>query len=481
MKILMASSEMAPLARTGGLGDVIEALPAELTRRGHEVSVAIPYYRCIREDKAVKVTSTGVQIAVQVGSKRVEADVLECEAPNGVQVFLVRRDEYFDRSGLYSGDRAYDDNAERFIFFSKAVIELARRIRPAPDILHAHDWPTALIPALVRSEALPFQTVLTIHNIAHQGSFWAADFGLTNLPGDYFSARGVEFFGALNFLKGGVVYADAITTVSEQYAREIQTPEFGCGLDAVMREHAGRLRGILDGADYSAWDPATDKRIAKKYTASSLGGKKSCRNALLKQFGLDPKPIGPIFAMVTRLAEQKGIDLILPLLDRLLSTDTRLVIIGEGETKYERELLIASKKHRGRFVFQRGFEDKVAHVILAGADAVLMRSHFEPCGLAAMYALRYGSIPVARAVGGLHQILQDFDPTTGAGNAFLFYDYAPEALWDAIGRARKMFHEPEAWTGLMQRAMECDFSWASGAAEYEKLYAHLLEGRPARR
>ncbi len=479
MKILMAGSEMAPLARTGGLGDVLDALPAELEKRGHEVSVALPFYRGIRENRSLKIKHTGVGMTVQVGARRIDTEILETMAPSGVQVFLVKRDEYFDRSELYGTEgRAYEDNADRFIFFQKAVVELARRVNPAPDILHVHDWQTALVPVFVNEQELPFATVLTIHNMAYQGSFWGVDFGLTNLPGEYFGAKGVEFYGQLNFLKGGILFADAVTTVSERYAREIQTPEFGCGLDVVMRENAHKLTGILNGADYGTWNPATDKLIPKKYKANSLAGKKACRNALLSEFGLAPDPRGPVFAMVTRLAEQKGIDLVLPLLDRLLADDVRLVVLGEGDSAYEREFFVAAKRHAGQFAFRKQFENKLAHLIEAGADITLMPSHFEPCGLSAMYSLKYGTILIARASGGLHQIITDYDPTTGSGNGFLFFDYNAEALWDAIGRAKKHFTDAEAWKQLMQRAMQCDFSWSDAAVAYEKIYTRLA-GEPA--
>jgi starch synthase len=474
----MASSEMAPLARTGGLGDVLEALPAALARRDHEVSVVLPLYRVIRENKSLKLRSTGVNVTVQVGSKRFDAEVMECLAPNGVQVFLVRRDEYFDRSGLYGADgRAYEDNAERFVAYSKAVVELARRLMPAPDIVHAHDWQTALVPVLVRDAEIPLSTVLTIHNMSYQGVFWGVDFGLTNLPGHYFGARGLEFYGQLNLLKGGIIFADAVTTVSERYAREIQTPETGAGLDGIVRENAAKLSGILNGADYAQWDPAIDPHVAKHYTPRSLQGKKECRDALLQELHLKKQPRGPVFSMVTRLAEQKGIDLLLPLIDRLLSDDVRLVVLGEGESAYERELAVAVKKYKDKFAFIRAFDDRLAHAIVAGADITLMPSLYEPCGLAAMYSLKYGTIPVVRAAGGLHQIVQDYDPSTGAGTGFFFYEYSPEAFWDAIGRAKKFFGDKKGWSELMRRAMECEFSWDTAAAEYEELYTRLLQNR----
>lgn len=475
MKILFAGSEMTPIARTGGLGDVLEALPAALAARGHEVSVALPCYRGLRENKQLGARSTGVQITVQVGAKRLDAEILEGEAPNGAQIFLVRRDEYFDRSGLYGAEgRDYGDNAERYIYFSKAVVELARRIAPAPEIVHVHDWQTALIPVLIRERNLPLKSVLTIHNLAYQGSFWGIDFGLTNLPGDYFGAGGVEFYGNLNLLKGGIVFADQVTTVSERYARDIQSSEYGCGLENVLREQSWKLSGILNGAEYAIWNPATDKIIPENYKPSKLAGKKTCRDALLKEVGLAPSPSGPVFAMISRLAEQKGIDLLRPIIDRLLADDVRLVILGEGDSVYERDLAIASKRHAERFAYIKRIDERLAHLIEAGADISLIPSHFEPCGLTAMYSLKYGTLPIARATGGLFQIIQDYDPTAGSGTGFLFFDYTAEAFFDAITRAKRLFQHRDQWQKLMRRAMETDFSWARAAEQYEAVYERAL-------
>ena len=473
----MACTEMAPLARTGGLGDVLEALPAELQKRGHEVSVVLPLYRSIRENPALKIHNTGVELTVHVGGKRVQAEVFECVAPNGVQVFLISHDEYYDRSGIYGTDgRSYNDNAERFIGFSRAVLELARRMDPAPDVVHAHDWQTALIPALVKERGLPFGTVLTIHNLAFQGSFHSADYGLTNLPGNYYGD--LEFHGRVNFLKAGIIFADAITTVSERYARDIQTPEFGCGLDGLLRANARKLAGILNGADYETWNPATDPLIPAHYGPDSLKGKQACRAALLKELGLAPNPRGPVLAVVSRLSEQKGIDLLAPLLDRILADDLRLVVLGEGDPAWERELFVASRKYPERFVFRQGFDDALAHRIDAGADVMLIPSHFEPCGLTAMYSLKYGAVPVARVTGGLHQIIQDYDPTTNSGNGFVFFEDNAEAFWDAIVRTKKVFANAEAWKTLVIHAMSADFSWPAAAKRYERLYEGTLHHIP---
>jgi starch synthase len=474
MKILHAGSELTPLARTGGLGDVMEALPAALAARPHEVSVILPCYRGLRENRALGARDSGVRLHVPMGDRVLEAEIWEGRAPNGVQVFLVRRDESFDRSGLYGADhRDYGDNAERFIFFSKCIVEVARRVSPPLDVIHLHDWQTALVPVLIKDRRLPFKTVLTIHNLAYQGSFWSMDFGLTGLPGHCFGAGGVEFYGHLNLLKGGILFADAVTTVSETYAREIQTPEFGCGLDAVMRENAYKLHGILSGADYEVWNPTKDPLIPQNYKPGHLAGKHACRAALLAEMSLAPSPKGPVFAMVARLAEQKGIDLVLPLIDRLLSNDARLVILGEGDTAYERELMIASRRHPERFAYRKSMDERLSHGIQAGADAFLMPSRFEPCGLTAMYALRYGTLPIVRATGGLYQIVRDYEPGEDAGIGFVFHDYSPDSLWDAIVRVKKIFADSEGWNAIVQRAMRADFSWARSVEHYERIYAAL--------
>lgn len=477
MRIVFAASELSPLAQTGGLGDALEGLPATLAERGHEVSVCLPYYRALREAPGLEVRSTGVEISVWMRDRRVSAEIMQCTDPNGVQLFLIRHDEYFDRAALYGTDgRAYDDNAERFIFFSKAVVELSRRISPPPDILHAHDWQTALIPVLIKERRLPFRSVLTIHNLAYQGNFWAPDFGLLNLPGDYFTAHGVEFFGQVNLVKGGILFADRVTTVSERYAREIRTPEFGAGLDAVVREHAHKLQGILNGADYRIWNPETDPLLPQKYSPTALEGKAGCREALLTKFELEPSPAGPVLAMVTRLAHQKGIDLLLPLIDRLLSHDVRLIILGEGDVGFERELGIASRRHAGRFAYHHVVDAALSHLVYAGADLFLIPSHYEPCGMNAMYALKYGAIPVARAIGGLSETLQDDDPTIGTGNAVLFHQDSAESFWDAIVRAMLLFTDAPRWRELMQRAMASDFSWNRAAERYEAVYRQALRG-----
>jgi starch synthase len=470
----MISAEGPPLQRTGAVIDVMDALPFALRSRGHEVCVALPFYREIRGNRAFKTKNTGIAVDVQVGDKVYVARYFEGRSSSGVQLFLVRCDEFFDRDGIY-GERGkpYEDNSARFIFLCKAALELSRRLRPQLEVLHAHDWAAALVPVFVHAQGLPFKTVLTIHHVADQGSFWGLDFGLTNLPEQFFTLHGVEFFGRLNFLKGGILYAHRMTTVSEHYRREILTLSGGHGLDGVLRENANRLSAILDGAHYKLWNPASDSLLPARYNEKSFGGKQVCRDALLKEMNLAPGPHGPVFGMRTRVVQEKGFEILVPLLDRLLWDDVRLIILGEGDPAYETALAIAARKFPTRFAYQKDYDAKLAHLIEAGMDISLIPSQFEPAGLSAMYNLKYGALPVARATGGIHEIIEDYDPTSDSGYGFLCYEYSSEGFWDAIKRARQVFRDRRLWTKLMKRAMARDFSWDTSAERYEALYKEL--------
>jgi starch synthase len=471
----MISAEGPPLQRTGAVIDVMDGLPAALRSRGHQVCVALPFYREIRENRAFKKKDTGIAVDVQVGEKVYVARYLEGRSASGVQLLLIRCDEFFDRDGIYGEHgKPYEDNASRFIFFCKATLELSRRLTPQLQVLHAHDWAAALVPVFVRAQGLPFKTVLTIHHVADQGSFWGLDFGLTNLPERFFTLNGVEFFGRLNFLKGGILYADRITTVSEHYRREILTPSGGCGLDGVLHENAHRLTAILDGADYNVWDPASDRLLPARYDEKKLRGKQVCRDALLKEMKLAPGPRGPVFGMVTRVVQEKGFEILVPLLDRLLWDDVRLIILGEGDPAYETGLAVAARKFSTRFAYKKDYDARLAHLIEAGMDISLIPSQFEPAGLSAMYNLKYGALPVARATGGIHEIIEDYDPASDSGYGFLCYEYSSEAFWDAMKRARQIFRDRELWTKLMKRAMARNFSWDASAQRYEVLYKELI-------
>jgi len=472
----MISAEGSPLQHTGALIDVLDALPHQLRQLGHEVAVAIPFYREIRENPTVAEEDTGVTVDIRVGEETHIAEYLKSHSASGVQLFFVRCDHFFDRPGIYGEHGTlYEDNAARFIFFSKAALELARRLTPSPQILHLHDWAAGLVPVYVRAHRLPFATVLTIHHLAEQGSFWGLDFQLTNLHERFFTLRGVEFFGKLNFLKGGILFSDKVTTVSERYRREIQTPECGYDLDAVLRENAFKLSGILHGADYSHWDPEVDPFLPAHYRPDSILGKKVCRDTLLAELGLAPAPAGPVFGMVTRVVEEKGFEILVPLFDRLFSDDVRLIILGEGDPSYETALAVAARKFPTKFSYQRHYDERLAHLIEAGMDISLIPSRFEPAGLTAMYNLKYGALPVARATGGIQEIIEDYDPTLDTGYGFLCYHYSAEAFWDSIKRAREVFRDSELWIRLMERAMSRNFSWETAAERYEKLYSELAK------
>src|SRR6195256_5119680 len=480
MRILMISSEGPPLTRATALVDVLEALPRELRARGHEMACALPFYREIRENPAVVVRDTGITVDVRVGVNSHVAEYLEGRTAGGVQTFFVRCDEFFDRPGIYGEHGVpYEDNAGRFIFFGKAALELARRMTPTPQILHMHDWASALVPVLARNQQLPFATVLTIHHLAEQGSFWGLDFDFTNLPERYFKPRGVEFFGRLNFLKGGVLFADKITTVSERYRREMLSFNGGLGLDIVLREHAHRLVGILNGADYERWNPETDGLLPRQFGPGYLDGKAVCRDLLLDALALAPAPSRPVFGMVTRLVPEKGFDLLMPLLDRLLSDNVRLIILGEGDAGYETALAIAARKYPAKFAYRQTYDEALAHLIEAGMDISLIPSQIEPSGLSAMYSLKYGALPVARATGGIQEIIEDYDPTLDTGFGFLCYEKTPDAFWDSMKRAREVFHDKTTWTTLMERAMTRDFSWSEAAARYESIYAESVSANRA--
>jgi len=471
----MISSEGWPLARSGALADVLAALPRELKARGHEVAQVMPYYREIRQNKKIKTKPLRVRVEIPLGEKRVAADVLEARSAEGLQIFFVRCDELYDRPGVYvENGEPYPDNAARFIFLSKAAVEIARRMSPTPDILHCHDWPAALVPVLVRDRGLPFATVLSIHHLADQGSFDSWDFSLTNLPSRYFEPIGVEFFGRLNLLKAGILFADRVVVSSEPYAHEIQTQSLGEGLDGVLREHAHRLAGIVGGADYRRWNPSTDPLLPARYEPNRPELKAASRNALLDQLKLAPAPRGPVFGMVTRLIGAKGFDILLPVLDRLLADDVRLIILGRGDPSYETALAIAARKYPDRLAYRHDYDEALAHLIEGGSDIALIPSRVEPGAFSAMHSLKYGVLPVARAIRGVEQIIRDYDPSTQSGYGFLFYEYGSEPFWDAIKRAREIFADRPEWERIIKRAMACDFSWALAAERYEELYGGLV-------
>jgi starch synthase len=477
MKILMATSEFSPLGSTGDLGDQIHILAVELKRLGHDVSVVMPFYRSIREGN-YDVTPTGVEFQVNLGAKRASTDIVETTGPERIQVFLVRRDEYFDRSGIYGADgRAYEDNAERFIFFCKATIELARRLSPSPELIHCHDWTTALIPVFVRDRQLAFLSVLTIHNLEHQGSFWSFDFGATGLPGSYFGPRGVEFYGRLNFLKGGILYADAVTLPGEASLFEAFTPQHGFGLDAVLQENRFRMYGIPHGVDYSQTNPPLDNLLGRRQKSEETNAKVGCRNALLNQLELEKDSDGIALALPIEPQDESAFASVKPVLDLILTIDTWLVVTGKAPEQDLAEIIVAERKYPTRFAYRPDADTKLRQLALAGTDVVLLPSSLGFRGTNVLAAMRYGTLPIVSARGGVRQLVSDYDPVSDSGSGFVYTNHAQMALWDSIRRAKQLYREPEAWTRLVQRAEAIDFSWTESAKAFVNLYANLLRYR----
>jgi starch synthase len=478
MKVAFLASEVMPYAKTGGLADVAGALPKFLTGLGADVRVFMPLYREVRK-KNLPLTPVLDDAAVDIGGKNIAFSVFEHRS-GGVSVLFIDRPEYFDRDHLYgtpSGD--YPDNGDRFAFFSRAALETMRKTDFRPDVIHGHDWQAALAFAYLRFVLAddPFfsrtRSLFTIHNLAYQGLFDKDLLGRIGLPESLFNMDDLEFHGRVNALKAGILYATAVTTVSPRYSREIQTPEFGCGLDGLLRHRAGVLSGLLNGVDYNDWDPATDRLIPASFGPGDLAGKKRCREELVRMFGLSAPPDVPVAGMVTRLAAQKGLDIVCEALDSLIDLGLTVVILGTGDRKIQEFLAAAQKKHSRRLGLKIAFDEKIAHTIYAGSDAFLIPSRYEPCGLTQMYALKYGTIPVVRATGGLDDTIQEFDPRSGSGNGFKFPEAETAPLLAAAARAVKTFRRPDEWGRLVRNALAADFSWERSAAAYLALYKKI--------
>lgn len=484
MRVVMAASEAVPFAKTGGLADVVGALPAALRRLGVDVSIILPAYQSISRER-FSARRTAWQLQVPVSDRTVTAGVSASRTEDGVPVFLIEADQYFARTALYgtpAGD--YPDNAERFAFFGRAIPALLPHLG-AVDVLHCHDWQTALAPLFLRADTARYpgleniRTVLTIHNLGYQGLFWHLDWHLLNLDWRYFSPDYVEFYGKINYLKGGIVSADAITTVSPTYAREIQTPEFGCGLEGVLVARQDALLGILNGVDYAEWSPERDRHIAQHYSVDQLMGKAACKADVQAAVGLPVNAEEPLIGIVSRLAAQKGFDLLSDIAPQLLQRRLQVVVLGSGDATYQELFTALAQRHKNRLAVRIAFDNALAHKIEAGSDMFLMPSHYEPCGLNQIYSLRYGTIPVVRSTGGLADTIDDFDPATGTGTGFKFVPYTSDALMACIERALHAYEYPRTWHTLVQNAMRADFSWDRSAQTYTDLYQHLISSRQA--
>ena len=491
MKILLVSSEVHPYSKTGGLADMVGALGKALARAGHEVRIVTPLYRAIRENFP-QIKREDWQFDLPLGARRVQAQLFSLQVEKGLTVYFIQQPEFYFRAGIYQEDDfSYADNAGRFIFFSKCVAHLARYLPWRPDIVHVNDWQTSFVPVLMlhqhRAEGWgnPPPVCLSIHNLAYQGVFPAGAFALTNLPADYFTLDGAEYYGELNCLKAGIIFSNVITTVSPRYAREITTEEFGCGLDGLLRKQQHKLFGILNGVDCEEWNPSEDGFLARPYSAARLAGKRANKLALQKEVGLPALADAPLFGTISRLAEQKGVDIQIGALQEMLSTRMQFILLGSGSAAYERGYHELARRFPDKAAVRVGYDEALAHRIEAGCDFYLMPSRFEPSGLNQMYSLRYGTIPVVRATGGLDDSVVDFTENPSRANGIKFREFSARALAKAIRKALALYENAALLRRFRQTAMKADFSWNQTIGEYLKVYklanmAHAGRGQDAK-
>ncbi len=473
MNVLIAASELAPYASTGDSGNSIRALATELRAQGNEVSVVLPYYRSASESGKTAPKRTGAKFMIPVGSSTLSCEIREARSKDGIQVFFVERDEFFDRSGIYGADgRDYQDNSARFAFFAKAVVELAKRMDPAPDVIQAHNWQAALVPVFASHQGLAAPVVLAADSLEFQGNFWSYDFGLTNLPGEYFSARGLEYFGSLNYLKGGILAASAVVVPGPRFVTEIQTPAGGCGLDPVTREQAGKIEGIAQGLDASLWNPATDSALSKKFKTPD--GKRSNRKAWLTKSGLTASGDAPLLLVCTEAMMLDGMAALLPALDRLFESGAQLAILGPVEDANLAGLQYAVRKHAGRLAWIPEPDEATLRVALAASDILLSPDAIQPAADTFKKALRYGVIPVSLACGGLASLAPTYRLGSHTCVGFTFNVRSGDAVADIVRFATRVRDDAEQWRALVERAMALDFSWKASAERYSALYQTLV-------
>jgi starch synthase len=482
LKILFASSEVTPFAKTGGLADVSASLPVALSKLGHQVITVMPLYRSVLEGQ-FELEPIEKSLEILMGGKPLKIKVYHAKMRRNLLIYFLQRDEFFDRSGLYgTSEGDYFDNPERFIFFSRGILQLGKLIKFQPDIIHCHDWQTSLLPvylkSLYRDDTFFRQTrtIFTIHNLAYQGVFSKEYMEVSELPSELFSMKGLEYYGKMNFLKGGIVFSDIVSTVSEKYAQEIQTADYGYGLEGVLRERRGGVYGVLNGVDYTSWDPETDPHLAANYSLKSLDGKKKCKQELMKIFKFKGRNEAPLIGIISRLAEQKGFDILAEGIEELMKLDLFLAVLGKGDERYEKQFTKFGEKYRGRLGVRVAFDNVLAHKIEAGSDMFLMPSRYEPCGLNQMYSLKYGTIPVVRATGGLDDTIKEFEPESGKGNGFKFVEYSSRAMIEKIKSALEIYQDKKLWSKLIKNAMKEDFSWKNSASKYVEIYNRALTG-----
>ena len=483
MKILLATSEVYPYSKTGGLADMVAALAKTLARQGHEVGVVTPLYGSIRENYP-EIKKMEWVLELPLDWHQIQGGVYYLNVDKGLTYYFIEQEEFFDRPGIYQHEgKDYPDNPERFIFFSKAVAHLAQFLPWRPDLVHVHDWQTALVPLLLKhsqgigllDRSIP--TCLTIHNLAYQGVSPAKIFALTNLPWVYFSPASTEFYGNFNFLKSGIVFADRLTTVSPAYAKEIMSAEYGANLNGVLSQRSNVLSGILNGADYEVWNTSDNPALQYPYTQRNMAVGKAQNKELLQQtMGLKRNRKIPLFANIGRMADQKGMDIMIPVMEDMLAGDIQFICLGNGSDRYEgaaRELQKRFPHKVGLFV---GYNAELAHQITAGSDFFLMPSRYEPCGLNQMYSLRYGTLPIVRATGGLKDTVIDLDESNDEANGFKFTTYASQDLARTMIRALSVYYSAAVFRNMRKNAMQADFSWEQTARHYEEVYKAALQG-----
>lgn len=481
MKVVYLSSEVIPFAKTGGLADIAGAIPKCLQKLGIEITVFMPLYGIIKESK-YPLTKIDIQFTVKIGDKLKSGYVYKGFLPDSeVPIYFIDNDQYYSRKGLYNYPctiRDYEDNSERFIFFSRSSLEVIEKLNIYPDIVHCNDWQTGLVPVYLKTNYAKkecfknIKTIMTIHNLAYQGLFWHWDMKLTGLDWSLFNSKQLEFYGKLNFLKGGIVFGDVVTTVSKTYAKEIQTPEYGVGLDGVLRERANDLYGIINGIDYTIWNPETDKFIVTNYGIKDLRGKQLCKKSLQRKYGLPEEDV-PTVGMITRLTDQKGLDLIVDRFRDFMKLNLQFVLLGTGEQRYQELFRSYTKIFPAKVAVKLTFDEPSAHEIEAGLDMFLMPSRFEPCGLNQLYSLKYGTVPIVRSTGGLADTITDvrLEPVVnGKANGFSFKEYNSDQLLATIIRAIDHFKNKTVWTQIMKNGMIQDWSWDRSAREYIALY-----------
>lgn len=488
LKILMIAAEAAPFAKEGGLGDVVGTLPRILSKRGHDVRVVIPrYYKIDREKLGLKPVNGPLSVPMGIISVMWCA-VLEGRMPGSdVPIYFIEHEQFYGREALYHEEgQRYPDSDNRFVFLSRAGLELCRMINFKPDVVHAHDWHTAAVPiflnTLYRNDPLLKDTasVLTIHSIQHQGIFYKGLMDVLGVGWEQFTVKGLEFNDQTNLLKGGIYNATLINAVSPTYAKEIQTPSFGYDLDGVMRDRAADLYGILNGVDYDEWNPENDPLIIAPYDEYNRSGKALCKRELQETFGLSPRPDIPVIGMVSRLTNQKGIDVLAQATHRIMGLDIQFVLLGAGDVWAHFYFGDLPNRYPGRFGCYIGYDNTRAHTIMAGSDFFLVPSRYEPCGLTQMYALRYGTLPIVRSTGGLNDTVENFNETTHEGTGFVFHDLTAKALYDTIAWAVDAYRNKAAMETLIARAMNRRFSWEDAAAKYEALYELAVSKRSGR-